>query len=190
MYSIKKQRNRPLYKRFLLLRKNLQDRDKLFKFKRKKWAKFKLSLLKVKKIRKKKFYDPTSYLLSNFASFFKKKFKYNLQNKQKLYLFYGKLRKNYLKRLVKSTRTEFKTLSVQATSLFIKKLETRLDTILYRARFSYSLLNARQLILHKKVYVNSKIIQSNSYKLKKGDLITFDKSVFEFVIFNILNSKT
>jgi len=58
MYSIKKQRNRPLYKRFLLLRKNLQDRDKLFKFKRKKWAKFKLSLLKVKKNKKEKILWP------------------------------------------------------------------------------------------------------------------------------------
>jgi small subunit ribosomal protein S4 len=135
-------------------------------------------------------YDPTSYTLFNFTNFFKRKFKYNLQNKQKLSLFYGKLRKNYLKNLVKSTKNEFKTLNTQATSLFIKKLETRLDTTLYRARFSYSLSNARQLILHKKIYVNHKIVQYNSYTLKKGDLITVDKNVFEFVLFNITSSKT
>jgi small subunit ribosomal protein S4 len=135
-------------------------------------------------------YDPTSYTLFNFTNFFKRKFKYNLQNKQKLSLFYGKLRKNYLKNLVKSTKNEFKTLNTQATSLFIKKLETRLDTTLYRARFSYSLSNARQLILHKKIYVNHKIVQYNSYTLKKGDLITVDKNTFEFVLFNITSSKT
>ena len=84
---------------------------------------------------------------------------------------------------------EFKSLNVHATILFIQKLETRLDTALYRAHFSYSFKNARQLISHKKIYVNNKMIQFNSYKLKKGDLITLDKDIFKFVIFNISKSK-
>ena len=92
------------------------------------------------------------------------------------------MRKKYLKEIVKSTIKEFKKLNKQATSLFIEKLETRLDTALYRTHFSYSFNNARQLISHKKVYVNNKIIPYNSYLLKKGDLITFDKSVYKFVI--------
>ena len=63
------------------------------------------------------------------------------------YPFYGKVCKNYLKRLVKFTRTKCKTLNVQATSLFINKLQMGLDTILYQEQFSYSFLNTRQLFL-------------------------------------------
>ena len=36
MHFTKKQRNKPLYKKFLPLRKNVQNRDKLIKFKKKK----------------------------------------------------------------------------------------------------------------------------------------------------------
>ncbi len=186
MHFIKKRRNKLLYKKLLPLRKNIQNREKLLRFKKKKWQKFQRLLSKFKK---KKFYDPISYFLFNFKNFFSKKFKYNLHNKQRLSFFYGKLRKSYLKKVVRSTLKEFKSLNKHATILFIEKLETRLDTALYRTHFSYSFANARQLISHKKVYVNNKIVQHNSYLLKKGDIITFDRSIFEFVVFNILKSK-
>lgn len=187
MHFIKKRRNKPLYKKFLPLRKNVQNRQKLTKFKKQKWQKFQQL---ISKFRKKKFYDPISYFLFNFKNFFSRKFKYNLQNKQRLNIFYGGLRKKYLKNLVSSSLKEFKNLDTHATLLFIKKLETRLDTTLYRTHFSYSFRNARQFISHKKVYVNNKIIQHNSYLLKKGDLITIDKDIFKFVALNIKKSKT
>ena len=156
------------------------------KFKKRKWQNFQRLISKLKK---QKFYDPTSQFLSNFKNFFNRKFKYNLQNKQRLSFYYGTLRKNYLKRMVKSTLSEFKKRNAHATVLFIEKLETRLDTALYRTYFSYSFNNARQLISHKKVYVNNKIVQHNSYLLKKGDLITFDKNISKFVGFNAVNTK-
>ena len=130
-----------------------------------------------------------SYFLSNFQNFFSRKFKYNLLNKRILSFYYGKLRKSYLKKLVKSTLSEFKNENSRATILFIKKLKTRLDVALYRTYFSYSFNHARQLISHKKVYVNNKIVQHNSYILKKGDLITFDKDIFKLIISNVLKSK-
>lgn len=141
------------------------------------------------KFNRKRFYDPISHVLFNFKNFFSRKFKYNLQNKQRLNFFYGKLRKSYLKKLVNLALKESKFTNTNETILFIKELETRLDTAIYRTYFSHSFRNARQLISHKKVYVNNKIIQSNSYKLKKGDIISFDPSVFDFVASNILNSK-
>lgn len=186
MYFIKKQRTKPLYKKLLPLKKNIQNKDKLMKFKKKKWQNFQRLTSKLKK---QKFYDPTSQFLSNFKNFFNRKFKYNLQNKQRLSFYYGTLRKNYLKRMVKSTLSEFKKRNAHATVLFIEKLETRLDIALYRTYFSYSFHNARQLISHKKVYVNNKIVQHNSYLLKKGDLITFDKNISKFVGFNAVNTK-
>lgn len=186
MHFIKKRRNKPLYKKLLPLRKNVQNRDKLLKFNKKKWQKFQRLISRLKK---KKFYDPTTYFLSNFKNFFSRKFKYNLQNKQRLSLYYGKLRKSYLRKLVKSTLSEFKSENTHATVLFIEKLEMRLDTALYRAYFSYSFNHARQLISHKKVYVNKKIVQCNSYLLKKGDIITFDVGIFSLITRNILKSK-
>ena len=156
------------------------------KFKKRKWQNFQRLISRLKK---QKFYDPTSQFLSNFKNFFNRKFKYNLQNKQRLSFYYGTLRKNYLKRMVKSTLSEFKKRNAHATVLFIEKLETRLDTALYRTYFSHSFNNARQLISHKKVYVNNKIVQHNSYLLKKGDLITFDKNISKFVGFNAVNTK-
>lgn len=186
MHFIKKRRNKPLYKKLLPLRKNVQNRDKLLKFNKKKWQKFQRLISRLKK---KKFYDPTTYFLSNFKNFFSRKFKYNLQNKQRLSLYYGKLRKSYLRKLVKSTLSEFKSENTHATVLFIEKLEMRLDTALYRAYFSYSFNHARQLISHKKVYVNNKIVQCNSYLLKKGDIITFDVKIFSLITKNILKSK-
>jgi len=186
MYFTKKQRNKPLYKKLLPLRKNIQNRNKFMKLKKKKWQKFQFSVLR---LRKKKFYDPISYFLFNFKNFFSKKFKYNLQNKQRLSLSYGTVRKACLKSLVKSTLNEFKSKNTHATVLFVKKLETRLDTALYRSYFSYSFNNARQLISHKKVYVNNTIVQYNSYSLKKGDLITLDENVFDFIASNLSKSK-
>jgi len=183
MHLKKKQRSKPLYKKLLPLKKNIQDRNKFVKFKKKKWQRFQYSILRFKK---KKFYDSTSYSLFKFKNFFNKKFKYNLHNKQRLKFAYGTLRKNYLKKSVKSTLKEFKNKGTYATFLFIKRLETRLDTALYRAHFSYSFRHARQLISHKKVYVNNKIVQYNSYSLKKGDLITLSKDIFDLVILNIL----
>ena len=186
MYFIKKQRTKLLYKKLLSLRKNIQNNNKLMKFKKKKWQNFQRLISKLKK---QKFYDPTSQFLSNFKNFFNKKFKYNLQNKQRLKFYYGTLRKSYLKKVVKSTLDEFKKKNTHSTVLFIEKLETRLDTALYRTHLSYSLKDARQFISHKKVYVNNKIVQHNSYLLKKGDLITFDKDLTQFIGLNVFKRK-
>lgn len=179
-------RNKPLYKKFLPLKKNIQERGKLLTFKKKKWQKLQYLSLKSKK---KKFYDPTLYFLTSFKNFFTRKFKYNLQNKQRLSLFYGRLSKDYLKKMTKWVLKKFKYTNKQANLLFIEKLEMRLETALYRTYVSYSFNHARQLILHKKVFVNGKITQNNFYLLKKGDLITFDKDIFKFVTSNILMAK-
>ena len=104
MHFTKKRRSKPLYKKFLPLRKNVQDRGKLMKFKKRKWQKFQRLISKFKKTQ---FYDPISHSLFNFKNFFSRKFKNNLQNKQRLSFFYGSLRKSCLKRLVKSTLKEF-----------------------------------------------------------------------------------
>ena len=50
-------------------------------------------------------------------------------------------------------------------------LENRLDTTLCRIRFAQSILQARQLIHHKKIHINGKPTQLPGYQLKPGDII-------------------
>lgn len=51
------------------------------------------------------------------------------------------------------------------------KLECRLDNIIRRLGFAQSILQARQLILHRHVKVNSRICNIPSYIVKEGDKI-------------------
>ena len=127
--------------------------------------------------------------LFNFKSFFKKRFKYNLQNKQRISLFYGKLKKCQLKKFVQLAVRESKSSKRRATVLLIQYFETRLDVALYRTHFFYSLENAKQYIYHKKVYVNGALVQNISYRLKKGDLITFDTSAYKHIVANVTSSE-
>ncbi len=94
-----------------------------------------------------------------------------------------------MKKIVKLVLKRSKKLNIRSSILLIQKLEARLDTALYRSHFCHSFHNANQLISHKKIYVNNKIIQHKFFELKKGDLITFDRSVTPIIKSNILNSK-
>lgn len=185
MHITKNRPHKPLYKKILPLKKNIQNNNKILKFNKLKWQKFQHLTSK----KKKNFYDPISYCLFNFKNFFNKKFKYNLQNKQRLSFYYGKLRKRYLKRIVKLILKESKKLNIRAPILFIQKLEARLDTALYRTHFCHSFYSASQLISHQKIYVNNKIVQHKFFELKKGDLITFDDSIHHIIRSNVLNSE-
>jgi small subunit ribosomal protein S4 len=56
-------------------------------------------------------------------------------------------------------------------------LEKRLDSIVYRARFSTTVFSARQLINHGHVRVNGKKVNIGSYVVKEEDVIEIrDKS--------------
>jgi len=56
-------------------------------------------------------------------------------------------------------------------------LERRLDSVVYRARFSTTVFSARQLINHGHVRVNGKKVNIGSYVVKEEDIIEIrDKS--------------
>lgn len=189
MHITKRQSNRTLYKKFLPLKKNIQNNKKILKFNKLKWQKFQQLALRKKKDRLHNFYNPVSFFVSNFKNLFNKKFKYNLQNKQRLSLYYGVLRKSYFKKVVKITLKKSKKLNTRASILFVQKLEARLDTALYRAYFCDSYFEASQLILHQKIFVNHKVIKHKFFELKKGDLITLDHSIQTTIKSNVCNSK-
>jgi ribosomal protein S4 len=101
---------------------------------------------------------------------YKKRFKNVLQNAKKLNKYYGGFNKNKFKTIIKKALFSFKHKRV----LFLIKFERRLDVVLYRAHFSESIRHSQQLILHSKVKVNNKIVNSKSYLLKCGDLISIN----------------
>ena len=171
-------RHKPFYKQFLRLRQNIQDRTKLFTFKKQKWQRFQQNLKKQLKFFKRfKIRDQFQLSVSKFASrgnSFQRKFKNNLHQRKIFGLFYGGLKKAYLKKsILKSIRTKnyANFNSPDYRNVTLKFLESRLDNVIYRANFSLSIQEASQLILHGHVFVNGKPVKTKSYCLNRNDLI-------------------
>ena len=185
MITIKNSRYKPLYKKFVNLKKNIQFRQKLLKFKKYKWKKLIFYISRFSKNRKKfcyyQFFDQNSYFIPKFNVYFTNKFKYSLHAKQRFSLFYGGLSKGYLKLIIQQNfKSKFGLLSI---------LEKRLDTLLYRSHFMLSMRSARQLISHGHVMVNGKVINRKSYVLQKGDIISFSINCHKSIEYSLGNSE-
>lgn len=101
------------------------------------------------------------------VSFAEPKYSSLLKEKQKLKKFYANLTEKQFQKLYHIA----KKMPGEVSDNFIALLEKRLDTILFRSNLAVSFFQARQMINHKHVLVNSKVINIPSYQLKKGDLI-------------------
>jgi ribosomal protein S4 len=55
--------------------------------------------------------------------------------------------------------------------MFLKYFELRLDTVVYRLNFAWSLKHARQLVLRGLFLVNNKVIDNHKYHVGLGDVI-------------------
>lgn len=191
----KKNRFKPVFKQIIKLRENVQNRQKLLKFKKKKWESFlKFYINKLKNYRKFKPLDHSKYFVTKHGTRgvgYNKRFRDTLQAGKKLRLFYGNLLKKYFKKKIRTVLSEKKPKSKNITGLetvLIEVFERRLDTVLYRAKFAASMRSARQLILHGKVYVNNVRVQSKAYTLQTGDIIGLDLECLELYESNILES--
>ena len=193
MYKFKgkQHRHKPVYKKFIRLRNNIQYRRRVFllKFKKKKWQDLLSFLKRQHKRRKKKFksYDLNRYILPKYYNPFKKRHKNVLLNKKRVSLFYGgikdrqfKLYKNLVKKERKSLRKNNKVI--------LNIFEKRLDSILYRSHFTKTMRSAKQLILHKHVKVNNKIVNTDSYLLKSGDIVSISVKMHKLIEKNINSS--
>ena len=188
----KKQRYKPVYKKFIRLKINIQNKLKILSFKKQKWQKFLKYLLKYKLRQKNKKYllfDQNLYYISKFNIIFKKNSFLNILTKKRFNLFYGNLLKKYIK---KQTYLFFKKQkflyqnSVNLNSFFLSLFEKRLDILIYRINFTSSVLNARKIIVNNQVVVNNKIIDCCSYLVKKGDFIQLNLKIF-FLIESFIN---
>ena len=124
------------------------------------WPTRKLTLKQKKisfKLKKKK--------LSNFGSnFFAKRF---------LSIIYGNLSSNQMKQAFNQA-TKIKG---KVDNNFLSFLEKRLDTVIFRMNLCRTFRQARQLITHRKIYVNGKLINIPSYRMKSGDIINIAPNI-------------
>ena len=109
-----------------------------------------------------------------------------LNAKQKLKSYYGNINERQFRNVYrKALRKKGDT-----TENLVGLLETRLDTVIYRAKFAPTVFSARQLINHGHFRVNKKKVNISSYTVKENDLIEVkDKSKNLTIIEGCLSSK-
>lgn len=196
MIHKKPNRFRPAFKQLFKLKENIHNRDKVLNFKGQKWLRFIQNYKrKLKRYQKFKPHDQTKFIVSKYSNkgtSYKKRYKNTLIESKKFRLFYGNLSKKKLKQQIKKTfQTKIaKQLSESSQLIFLELFENRLDTILYRSKFSISPRNARQFITHKKIFVNQQLVQSPDYILKPGDLIQIDPTFSKVIEDNLRKAKT
>ena len=94
-----------------------------------------------------------------------------LREKQKVRRFYGVLEKQFRNYYKKADRQKGAT----GENLLIL-LESRLDNVVYRMGFGSTRAEARQLVSHKGVLVNGKIVNIASYSIKPEDRVSLSQS--------------
>ena len=116
-------------------------------------------------------YDKKSKRTSARAG--KKMSEYGLQlrEKQKAKFIYGVLEKPFRNYYDRADR-----MKGQTGSNLMTILETRLDNVVFRMGFARTRREARQVVLHKFITVNGKVINIPSYLIKAGDVIEVKES--------------
>jgi ribosomal protein S4 len=125
------------------------------KLKKKKWNLFKKRLRFRKEIKPEK-----------RNKFYQKR----LFEKQQFKNFYGCISEYQLKNLFK--KLSKKDNKINTFKKFVITLESRLDINVLRFRLAKSIFQAKQLINHRKIKINDKIISKPNFLLKKGDIIS------------------
>ena len=106
--------------------------------------------------------------------------------KQKLKSYYGNINERQFRNIYRKAIKK----RGDTTENLVALLETRLDTVIYRAKFAPTVFSARQLINHGHFKVNKKKVNVPSYLVKEEDLIEVkDKSKSLIIIEGCLNSK-
>jgi small subunit ribosomal protein S4 len=89
-----------------------------------------------------------------------------LREKQKLRRMYGVLERQFSNYYEEAARRSGAT-----GENLLKLLESRLDNVVYRMGFASTRAEARQLVSHKALTVNDKVVSIASYQCKAGDVV-------------------
>ena len=90
-----------------------------------------------------------------------------LREKQKVRRIYGVLERQFRSYFEKADRVR----GVTGEAL-LSLLERRLDSLVYRLGFAWTRSDARQLVRHKHVMVNGKVVNIPSFLIKPGDVVS------------------
>ena len=90
-----------------------------------------------------------------------------LQAKQKLKAYYGNINERQFRNIYRKALSK----KGDTTENLIALLESRLDTVIYRAKFAPTVFSARQLINHGHIKVNKKRVNISSYMINDNDII-------------------
>jgi small subunit ribosomal protein S4 len=100
-----------------------------------------------------------------------------LQEKQRVRFNYG-LTEKQLKNTFKKARLQKGNVGVN----FLVMLETRLDNLVYKAGFTASKKQARQIVNHRHILVDDKVVNIPSYQVNVGQTISISKKATDFEI--------
>jgi len=96
----------------------------------------------------------------------KSEYAIQLMEKQKAKFTYGILEKQFRNLFEKASRSKGVTGEV-----LLQLCESRLDNVVFRFGLSNSRSGARQLVSHRHITVNGKIVNIPSYRVKEGDVV-------------------
>jgi len=102
-----------------------------------------------------------------------------LKEKQKLKIMYGLLERQFRKYFKKAERMQ----GVTGENL-LKLLESRLDNTIFRLGLAVSRTQARQLVLHRHITVNGKVVNIPSFILNKGDTVQVREKSRKLAVFH------
>jgi small subunit ribosomal protein S4 len=102
-----------------------------------------------------------------------------LREKQKIRKTYGLLEKQFHNYFVKASGKK----GVTGDNL-VKLLESRFDNTLYRLGLAPSRKAARQIIVHRHLTVNGRVVNVPSYLLKSGDVIQVREKSKKLLVFH------
>jgi len=109
-----------------------------------------------------------------------------LMEKQKVKYMYGILERQFAKIFDRASRME----GITGENL-LKLVESRLDNVVFRLGLSPTRSGARQLVSHRHITVNGRLVNIPSYTLRAGDVVAVrEKSKSLEAIVNALSSRT
>lgn len=90
-----------------------------------------------------------------------------LREKQKIRRIYGILERQFRRYFAKALQKKGST-----GDNLLKLLESRLDNVVYRMGFGSTRAESRQLVSHKAVLVNGKVVNIPSFQVHSGDVVS------------------
>jgi len=96
-----------------------------------------------------------------------------LAQKQRLQFYYGMKENQFRLFFIKSRKVK----TGNVFDAFVGMLESRLDAFVYRMKWTPTIFASKQLVKHKHVLVNGKVVSVCSYLLKPNDIVSLKDSI-------------